>query len=66
MDTLNFLERVLPTEGNYCAGVAYLDERDNVKKIRQKFFGSVKDLADFLYLVSERDNDVYYGISSFH
>ena len=65
MDTLDFLERVLPTEGNYCAGIAYFDEKEGKKKIRQKFFGTVKDLADFLYLVSERDNDVYYGISSF-
>jgi len=65
MDTLDFLERVLPTEGNYCAGVAYFDEKESKKKIRQRFFGSVRDLADFLFLVSERDNDVYYGISSF-
>lgn len=64
MDTFNFLSRVLPAEGNYCAGVAYKDDTGK-QGIRQKFFGSVKDLADFLFLVSERDNDVYYGVASF-
>lgn len=64
MDTLDFLQRVLPSNGNYCAGVAFQDDIGK-QGIRQKFFGSVKDLADFLYLVSERDNDVYYGIASF-
>lgn len=63
MDTLNFLERVLPSEGEYCAAVVFNDEA--ASGIRQKFFGSVKDLADFLYLISERDNDVYYGVASF-
>lgn len=64
MDTLDFLTRVLPAEGNYCAGVAYQDDTGK-NGIRQRFFGSVKDLADFLFLVSERDNDVYYGVASF-
>ena len=63
MDTLHFLERVLPAEGNYCAAVAYRD--GDRQGIRQRFFGSVKDLADFLFLVSERNNDVYYGVASF-
>lgn len=63
MDTLNFLERVLPSQGNYCACVAY--HEGDKHGIRQKFFGSVKDLADFLFLVSERDNDVYYGVATF-
>ena len=63
MDTLDFLTRVLPADGNYCAGVAF---HENGKQgIKQKFFGTVKDLADFLFLVSERDNDVYYGVASF-
>jgi hypothetical protein len=64
MDTLEFLRRVLPTEGHYCAGVAFTDQTGK-QGIRQKFFGDVKDLADFLYLVSERDNNVYYGVASF-
>lgn len=64
MDTLNFLERVLPTQGTYCAGVAYVD-KDGKPGIRQRFFGSVSDLADFLFLLSERDSDVYYAVSSF-
>ena len=63
MDTLKFLERVLPSQGNYCACVAY--HENDKHGIRQKFFGSVKDLADFLFLVSERDNDVYYGVATF-
>lgn len=64
MDTLNFLERVLPTEGNYCASVAF-QRKDGKKALYNKFFSSVKDLADFLFLVSERDNDVYYALSTF-
>lgn len=64
MDTLKFLERVLPSEGEYCAAIAFKDE-GAPPGIRQKFFGDVKDLADFLYLVSERNNDVYYGVASF-
>lgn len=63
MDTLDFLTRVLPASGNYCAGVAF--DENGKQGIRQKFFGSVKDLADFLFLVSERDNNVYYGVASF-
>ncbi len=64
MDTLKFLERVLPSEGEYCAAVAFKDE-GAPPGIRQKFFSDVKDLSDFLYLVSERNNDVYYGVASF-
>lgn len=63
MDTLTFLQRVLPASGNYCASVAF--NEDGKQGIRQRFFGSVKDLADFLFLVSERDNDVYYGVATF-
>lgn len=63
MDTLNFLTRVLPASGDYCAGVAF--DENGKQGIRQKFFGSVKDLADFLFLVSERDTNVYYGVASF-
>lgn len=65
MDTFDFLTRVLPADGNYCAGVAYHDEKTDRPGIRQKFFGSVKDLSDFLVLMSERDQDVYYGVASF-
>lgn len=64
MDTLDFLTRVLPTEGNYCASVAYSKE-DGGQGIRQRFFSSVKDLSDFLVLLSERDETVYYGVASF-
>jgi hypothetical protein len=65
MDTLNFLERVLPSEGTYCASVAF-QGKDGKPGIRNKFFGSVKDLADFSYLVSERDTDVYYALATFN
>ncbi len=63
MDTLDFLTRVLPADGNYCAGIAY--DENGKQGIRQRFYGSVKDLADFCTLVSERDTDVYYGVASF-
>lgn len=64
MDTLEFLRRVLPTEGYYCAGIAFQDETGK-QGIRQKFFDDVKDLADYTILFSERDTDVYYGVASF-
>lgn len=64
MDTLTFLERVLPSEGKYCAAVPFVD-KDGKPNVRHKYFDDVKDLADFLYLVSERDNDVYYGVATF-
>lgn len=63
MDTLDFLTRVLPADGNYCAGIAY--DENGKQGIRQRFFGSVKDLSDFLVLMSERDQDVYYGVATF-
>ena len=64
MDTLHFLERVLPSNGNYCAAYKYLDKAGK-EGIGQKFYSSVKDLADCLKLYSERDTDVYYGVASF-
>lgn len=62
MDTLDFLTRVLPADGNYCAGIAY--DENGRQGIRQRFFGSVKDLSDFCTLVSERDIDVYYCVAT--
>lgn len=62
MNTLDFLTRVLPADGNYCAGIAY--DENGKQGIRQRFFGSVKDLADFCTLVSERDIDVYYCVAT--
>lgn len=66
MDTLDFLKRVLPTEGNYCAGLVYTSA-GGVEKLGQRFFGNVKDLADFLYVASDTHKQtVYYAISSFN
>lgn len=65
MDTLKFLERVLPTEGTYCGANAYTDKHGK-KGIRNKFFGSVQDLADYVTGYSERDTDTYYGVSVFN
>lgn len=64
MDTLKFLERVLPAEGTYCGANAYTD-RDGKKGIRNKFFGSVQDLADYVTAYSDRDTDTYYSVFAF-
>lgn len=64
MDTLKFLERVLPAEGTYCGAHAYIDRNDK-QGISNTFFGSVKDLADYVIGYSERDSDAYYGVFAF-
>jgi hypothetical protein len=62
MDTLTFLRRVLPTEGNFCAWVL---DGDVGGCQAQKFFSDVEALAQFLSHVSGYNEDVYYAVSSF-
>lgn len=61
MDTLEFLQRVLPDEGTYCAAVLYKDVGD----MKQYFFEDRVELADFLLNKSADGDDTYYAISSF-
>lgn len=58
MNTLNFLQRVLPTEGFYAAITI-----DGAPK--QGFFSSVDDLAKAVVALDTRGSNTYYAISSF-
>jgi len=60
MDTLNFLQRVLPTEGFYVTTVINAGQPP-----RQGFFSSVDDLAKAVVASDQRGNNTYYAISSF-
>lgn len=62
MNTLEFFQRVLPSEGFYCAAVPYKDGR---KGFKQRFFERKEDLADFCVLASGVGETVYYAVSSF-
>ena len=58
MNTLNFLQRVLPTEGFYAAITI-----DGAPK--QGFFSSVDDLAKAVVGLDARGSNTYYAVSSF-
>lgn len=58
MNTLNFLQRVLPTEGFYAAITI-----DGAPK--QGFFSSVDDLAKAVVALDARGSNTYYAVSSF-
>lgn len=60
MDTLNFLQRVLPTEGFYVTTVI-----NNNQPTRQGFFSKVEDLAKAIIESDRKGNNTYYAISSF-
>ena len=60
MNMLEFLKRVLPEEGYYCAGAIVPGAG-----FKQKLLPSIQDLADFSQLLSERGGDSYYGLASF-
>jgi len=59
MDTLTFLQRVLPTKGFYAAIVINPDGR------RQGFFSSVEELAKVITALDQRGNNTYFAISTF-
>jgi hypothetical protein len=59
MDTLSFLQRVLPTEGFFVTTVINTDGR------KQGFFSSVDDLAKAVVGLDQRGNNTYFAISSF-
>lgn len=60
MDTMEFLQRVLPAEGFYV--ITVLNEG---RGPRQGFFSSVTDLAKAVTASDERGNNTYYAISSY-
>jgi hypothetical protein len=59
MDTLNFLQRVLPSEGFYVTTVINPDGR------RQGFFATIEELAQAVIKLDQRGNNTYFAISSF-
>ena len=59
METLDFLQRVLPSEGFYVTTV--INEDGN----RQGFFDSVEELAKAIQGLDRRGNNTYFAISSF-
>jgi hypothetical protein len=61
MDTLSFLQRVLPTEGWYCVASF---EGDNPKP-RHGYFDSVEKLAKVIVALNGRGMNTYYSISTF-
>ena len=59
MNTLEFLQRVLPTEGYYVTTVINPDGR------RQGFFETVEQLAKAVAGLDAQGNNTYYAISAF-
>jgi len=59
MDTLNFLQRVLPSTGFYVTTVINADGR------RQGFFSTVEELAKAVVGLDQRGNNTYFAISAF-
>lgn len=59
MDTLNFLQRVLPSAGFYVTTVINPDGR------RQGFFATVDELAKAVVSLDQRGNNTYFAISAF-
>ena len=60
MNTLEFLRRVLPSDGYYCAG--FIKPNGGYA---QKFVSTIEDLKDVTLAVSEMGADTYYAISSY-
>jgi len=57
MDTLDFLRRVLPTEGTYC--------RFTLSGKRNKFLGDLAEVVSEVQALDQRGQDAYFAISSF-
>jgi len=57
MKTLDFLQRVLPTEGMYC--------RFSLTGKRNRFYNSLTDVVDEVQALDQRGQDAYFAISSF-
>lgn len=59
MDTLNFLQRVLPSAGIYVTTVINTDGR------RQGYFETVEELASAVTKLDEAGNNTYYAIAAY-
>ena len=59
MNTLEFLQRVLPSSGYYVSTVV------NPDRTRQKFYNTVEELADSVIELDKAGNNTYYAISAF-
>jgi hypothetical protein len=59
MNTLNFLQRVLPSAGFYVTTVINSDAR------RQGFFATVEELAKAVVGLDQRGDNTYFAISAF-
>lgn len=59
MDTLDFLKRVLPDSGIYACAVL------KQKKFTHVFADSVEDLSKKIKKLSDKNQNVYYAVSSF-
>jgi hypothetical protein len=57
MDTLDFLQRILPTEGVYC--------RFTLSGKRNRFFGDLAEMVDEVQAIDQRGQDAYFAISTF-
>jgi hypothetical protein len=60
MDTLTFLQRVLPSDGFYVTTVI-----NNDQPPRQGFFGTVDELAKAITGLDKRGDNTYYAVSTF-
>ena len=60
MDTLSFLQRVLPSEGFYVTTVINADA-----KPRQGYFSTVDDLAKAVLALDANGDNTYYALSAF-
>lgn len=57
MDTLEFLQRILPSKGIYCA---FLGNRKH-----NEFFDTVESLYEYINKQDRRGNNIYHAISTF-
>ena len=57
MNTLDFLQRVLPTEGMYC--------RFSLTGKRNRFFSDLVDVVNEVQALDRKGQDAYFAISSF-
>lgn len=61
MDTLEFLQHVLPSEGTYASIVI-----DDPKRPRQRFYDTIEELSDSCVALSSQGSNVYYAVASFN
>jgi hypothetical protein len=60
MDTLDFFQRVLPSDGVYVAAQSLPN-----KKFRHRFFRTTEDLAAYVLRMSDDGFNMYYAVSAF-